>query len=150
MSLLNRNGRPIEILLVEDKTEDAEATMEVLRDGRVRNRVNWVADGEEALEFLRRKGRHTAAPLPDLILLDLNMPRMNGLEVLEIIKEHPLWKRIPVVMMTASEKEQHILAAYDRHANCYISKPIDVDKFIEAVRSIEDFWLSLVRLPVAA
>ena len=150
MSLLNRNGRPIEILLVEDRTEDAEATMDVLGDGRIRNRVNWVADGEEALDFLRRKGRHTAAPTPDLILLDLNMPRMNGLEVLDEIKNHPLWKRIPVVMMTASEKEQDILAAYDRHANCYITKPIDFDKFIEAVRSIEDFWLSIVRLPVAA
>jgi len=150
MSLLNRNGRPIEILLVEDRTEDAEATMEVLRDGRVRNRVNWVADGEEALVFLRREGRHAAAPTPDLILLDLNMPRMNGLEVLDAIKNHPVWKRIPVVMMTSSEKEQDIVSAYDRHANCYITKPIDFDKFIEAVRSIEDFWLSLVRLPAAA
>jgi two-component system, chemotaxis family, response regulator Rcp1 len=149
MSLLNRSGRPIEILLVEDNDNDAENTMGALRTGRIRNRVHWVTDGEEALEFLRRKGSHSAAPLPDLILLDLNMPRKNGLEVLEEIKEHPLWKRIPVVMMTASEAEEDILSAYDRHANCYVTKPIDIDKFIEAVRSIEDFWLSIVCLPAA-
>ena len=149
MSLLNRNGRPIEILLVEDRADDAETTMDALRDGRVRNRVHWVKDGEEAMAFLRREGCFAAAPVPDLILLDLNMPRKNGLEVLEEIKEHEFWKRIPVVMMTASEKEQDILSAYDRHANCYITKPVDIDKFIQAVRSIEDFWLSIVCLPAA-
>jgi chemotaxis family two-component system response regulator Rcp1 len=149
MSLMNLGGRPIEILLVEDVAEEAEMTMGVLSSGRVRNRLHWVADGEEALEFLSRKGRHADAPLPDLILLDLNMPRMNGLEVLTEIKQHPLWKRIPVVMMTASDKEQDILTAYDRHANCYVTKPLDMDQFIAAVRSIEDFWLSIVRLPAA-
>lgn len=149
MNLINRGGRPIEILLVEDLAEEAEMTMDVLRDGRVNNRVHWVEDGVEAMTFLRREGRHAAAPVPDLILLDLNMPRMNGLEVLTAIKEHPFWKRIPVVMMTSSEKEQDILSAYDRHANCYVTKPINIDKFIEAVRSIEDFWLSIVRLPAA-
>jgi CheY-like chemotaxis protein len=150
MSLLNRNGRPIEILLVEDRTDDAETTMEALHDGRVRNRVHWVKDGEEAMSFLRREGSFASVPVPDLILLDLNMPRKNGLEVLEEIKEHEFWKRIPVVMMTASEKEQDILSAYDRHANCYITKPVDIDKFIQAVRSVEDFWLSIVCLPAAA
>jgi CheY-like chemotaxis protein len=149
MNLMNLGGRPIEILLVEDVTEEAELTMDVLRSGRVRNRVHRVEDGEEAMAFLRRQGRHAAAPLPDLILLDLNMPRMNGLEVLAEIKQHPVWKRIPVVMMTASDKEQDIIAAYDRHANCYVTKPLDMEQFIEAVRSIEDFWLSIVRLPAA-
>jgi CheY-like chemotaxis protein len=149
MNLLNRNGRRIEILLVEDRTDDAETTMDALRDGRVHNRVHWVNDGEEAMAFLRRQGAYASSPVPDLILLDLNMPRMNGLEVLEEIKNHELWKRIPVVMMTASEKEQDILSAYDRHANCYITKPLDIDKFIQAVRSIEDFWLSIVCLPAA-
>ncbi len=149
MNLMNLGGRPIEILLVEDVSEEAELTMEVLRSGRVRNRVHWVEDGEEAMAFLRRQGRHAAAPPPDLILLDLNMPRMNGLEVLAEIKQHPVWKRIPVVMMTSSDKEQDIISAYDRHANCYVTKPLDMEQFIEAVRSIEDFWLSIVRLPAA-
>jgi len=149
MSLMNLGGRPIEILLVEDDAEEAAMTTEVLRSGRVRNRVHRVEDGEEALAFLRRQGRHAAAPPPDLILLDLNMPRMNGLEVLAVIKQHPVWKRIPVVMMTASDKEQDIISAYDRHANCYVTKPLDMEQFIAAVRSIEDFWLSIVRLPAA-
>jgi two-component system, chemotaxis family, response regulator Rcp1 len=149
MSLMNLGGRPIEILLVEDVTEEADLTMEVLRSGRVRNRVHRVEDGEEAMAFLRRQGRHAAAPPPDLILLDLNMPRMNGHEVLAIIKQHPDWKRIPVVVMTSSDNEKDILLAYDRHANCYVTKPLDMDKFMEAVRSIEDFWLSIARLPAA-
>jgi len=149
MSLLQMGGRPIEILLVEDKAEEAEVTMAALRDGRVRNRIHWVEDGVEALAFLRREGRHAAAPHPDLVLLDLQMPRMNGLEVLAEIKQHPQWKRIPVVMMTSSDKEQDILTAYNLHANCYVTKPIDMDKFLEVVRSIEDFWLSIVRLPAA-
>jgi len=149
MNPIIRGGRPIEILLVEDSVNEAELTMDVLRNGRVRNRVHWVEDGEEAMAFLRREDRHTAAPHPDLILLDLHMPRMNGLEVLAEIKQHPHWKRIPVVIMTNSEDEKDILSAYDRHANCYITKPIDMDKFMEAVRSIEDFWLSIVHLPAA-
>jgi CheY-like chemotaxis protein len=149
MSLLNRSDRPIEILLVEDQDEHAENTMEALRTGRVRNRVHWVADGEEAMQFLRRAGQFAGAPLPDLVLLDLNMPRKGGLEVLEEIKAHPLWKRIPVVMMTGSEAEEDIVSAYDRYANCYVTKPVDVDKFMQAVRSIEDFWLSIVCLPAA-
>jgi len=101
------------------------------------------------MAFLRREGRHAAAPHPDLVLLDLQMPRMNGLEVLAEIKQHPQWKRIPVVMMTSSDKEQDILTAYNLHANCYVTKPIDMEKFLEVVRSIEDFWLSIVRLPAA-
>ena len=101
------------------------------------------------MAFLRRQDRHAGAPHPDLVLLDLHMPRKNGLEVLAEIKQNPEWRRIPVVIMTASEDEKDILSAYDRHVNCYITKPIDMDKFMDAVRSIEDFWLSVVHLPAA-
>jgi chemotaxis family two-component system response regulator Rcp1 len=149
MSSLTNGVRPIEILLVEDSVEEAELTMEALGEGRVRNRVHWVEDGEDALAFLRRQGRHAAAPRPDLVLLDLRLPRMSGHEVLLEIKQNPLWKRIPVVIMTSSDDEKDVLGAYDRHANCYITKPVDMDKFLAAIRSIEDFWLSLVRLPAA-
>jgi CheY-like chemotaxis protein len=149
VSPLFNGGRPIEILLVEDNVEDAQITLDALRDGRVRNRIHWVEDGEDALAFLRRHGRHSAAPRPDLILLDLRLPRMSGHEVLMEIKESPAWRRIPVVIMTSSDDEKDILAAYDKHANCYVTKPVDLDKFMEAVRSIEDFWLTVVRLPAA-
>jgi CheY-like chemotaxis protein len=149
MPVIIHGGKPIEILLVEDSPDEADLTMETLREGRLRTRVHWVEDGEQALAFLRREGPHAAAPRPDLILLDLHMPRMGGLEVLSVIKEHPGWKRIPVVIMTSSSEEQDVLGAYDKHANCYITKPIDIDKFIEVVRSIEDFWLSIARLPAA-
>jgi len=149
MSPLTPGGRPIEILLVEDEPEDAGMTLDALRSGRVRNRVHWVEDGEDALDFLRRSGRHAAAPRPDLILLDLNMPRKNGFEVLAEIKENPDWRRIPVVIMTTSDDDKHIRSAYDKHANCYVTKPVDFDKFMDAVRSIEDFWLTVVRLPAA-
>jgi len=149
MNRMHNGSRPIEILLVEDCIDEAELTMETLREGRVSNRVHWVEDGEEALTFLRRQGPHAATPRPDLILLDWHLPRKSGREVLAEIKEHPQWKRIPVVIMTSSADENDILAAYDRHANCYITKPIDLDKFMEAVRSIEDFWLTVAHLPAA-
>jgi len=149
MTTIYSGGRPIEILLVEDNVEEAELTLQALKEGRVRNRVHWVEDGEEAMDFLHRKGRHAAAPRPDLILLDLNMPRKNGLEVLAEVKEDSLLRRIPVIIMTSSDNEKHVLAAYDRHANCFVTKPIDVDEFLDAVRSIEDFWLTLVHLPAA-
>jgi two-component system, chemotaxis family, response regulator Rcp1 len=149
MSLVIAGARPIEILLVEDNADEAELTMETLREGRVRNRIHWVEDGEEALAFLSRKGPHASAPRPDLVLLDLRLPRMSGQEVLLAIKEHPEWKRIPVVIMTASDDEKDILRAYDHHANCYVTKPIDIDEFMDAVRSIEEFWLNVARLPAA-
>lgn len=149
MNMRSNGIRPIEILLVEDNGEEAEWTMEALSDGRVRNRIHWVEDGEEAITFLRRQGRHAAAPRPDLILLDWHLPRLNGQEVLLEIKQHPDWKRIPVVIMTASSDEKDVLIAYDRHANCFVTKPVDMDKFLEAVHSIEDFWLCLARLPAA-
>jgi CheY-like chemotaxis protein len=150
MAVIINGGKPVEVLLVEDSTEEAELTMDTLREGRIRNlRVHWVENGEEAMAFLRRQGQHGGAPRPDLILLDLHMPRMGGLEVLAEVKEHPEWKRIPVVVMTSSSQEKDVLAAYSRHANCYITKPINIDDFMEAVRSIEEFWLSVVRLPAA-
>jgi len=142
-------GKPIEVLLVEDNIDEAELTMDSLRDGRIRNRVHWVEDGEEALAFLHRQGRHADAPRPDLVLLDLRLPRISGHEVLAEIKQDPGLKRIPVVIMTESDDERDIVRAYDRHANCYITKPVDMDKFIEVVRSIEDFWMSVVHLPAA-
>jgi chemotaxis family two-component system response regulator Rcp1 len=150
MAILINGGKPVELLLVEDNSEDAELTIETLREGRIRNlRVHWVENGEEAIAFLKREGQHADAPRPDIILLDLEMPRMNGLEVLAAVKEHPEWRRIPVVMMTSSNKEEHVLTAYGKHANCYVTKPVDLDEFIDAVRSIEEFWLGLVRLPAA-
>jgi len=149
MPLPINGGKRIEILLVEDTVDEAEMTMETLADGRIANRVHWVQDGEEAIMFLRRQGRHAAAPRPDLILLDLHMPRKDGFEVLAEIKQHPEWRRIPVVVMTASCNDEDVLHAYNLHANCYVTKPLDFDKFMEAVRSIEEFWLSMVRLPAA-
>jgi len=149
MNVIMPAGRPIEILLVEDDPIDADVTMRALKDGRVRNRIHHVEEGEAAIAFLRRHGEYASAPRPDLILLDLNMPRMDGHEVLAVIKQHLDWRRIPVVIMTSSDKEKDILAAYDQHANCYVTKPMDAQKFLEAVRSIEDFWLSIVRLPAA-
>jgi len=149
MPAILNGGRPIEILLVEDNIDEAELTRDALSEGRVRNRIHWVEDGEEALAFLRKQGAHAAAPRPDLILLDLRLPRISGQEVLAEIKQHPVWKRIPVVIMTSSDDEKDIMAAYDKHANCYVTKPVDLDKFMEAVRSIEDFWLTVVRLPAA-
>jgi len=149
MSVFTNRGRPIEILLAEDSPDEAEITMQALCQGRVRNRIHWVKDGEEAVQFLRRQGDYAAAPRPDLILLDLNMPRMSGQEVLALVKQHPDWKRIPVVIMTSSDNEADILAAYDHHVNCYVTKPIDLDKFMEVVKSIEDFWLTIVCLPAA-
>jgi chemotaxis family two-component system response regulator Rcp1 len=150
MSVIINGGKPVELLLVEDNPEEAELTMETLREGRIPNlRVHWVEDGEQAMAFLRREGKYATAPRPDLVLLDLNMPRMSGLEVLTEIKQHPDWKRLPVVMMTGSSHEKDILGAYSKHVNCYVTKPIDIDEFIEAVRSIEEFWLTVVRLPAA-
>jgi CheY-like chemotaxis protein len=147
-NLLN-GGRPIEVLLVEDNAEEAEWTQQALQEGRVRNRVHWVHDGEEAMAFLRREGEYRHVPRPDLILLDIYMPRKNGQEVLREVKDDVALKRIPVVIMTSSDDDREIIKAYEHHANCFVTKPIDVDKFMEVVRSIEDFWLTVVRLPAA-
>jgi len=146
----SNHGQAIEILLVEDSPDEACMTMEALRDGKVRNTVHHVEDGVEALRFLRRQGQHANAPRPDLILLDLGLPRVGGLEVLAEIKQDGDLKRIPVVIMTSSTREQDILSAYNHHANCYVTKPVDVQQFLGAVRKIEEFWLTVVRLPRAA
>jgi len=141
------NGRPIEILLVEDSPGDVRLTIEALKDGKVRNHLSVVGDGEEALEFLHRRGRYSDAPVPDLILLDLNLPKVDGREVLEKIKNDGRLRRIPVVVLTTSRAEQDVLKSYDLHANCYITKPVDLDQFIGVIRTIEDFWLAVVTLP---
>jgi len=143
-------GHPIEILLVEDNPDDAYMTMEALREGKVRNQVHHIEDGVEALRFLRRQGDHANAPRPDLILLDLSLPRLGGLEVLAEIKHDPELRRIPVIIMTSSKREQDVVRAYNNYANCYVNKPVDLEQFLGAVRRIEDFWLSVVRLPGAA
>jgi CheY-like chemotaxis protein len=142
-------GEPIEILLVEDSPDDADLTMDALRDGRVRNHISHVDDGVEAMNFLRRQGRHQSAPRPDLILLDLNLPRKSGREVLAEIKQDPELRRIPVVVMTTSDDEKDILDAYNMYVNCYITKPVDLDQFITVVKSIEQFWFTIVKLPAA-
>ncbi|MEM9457039.1 MAG: response regulator [Myxococcota bacterium] len=136
-----------EILLVEDNPADVRLTMEVMRESKMRNHVTAVGDGEEALEYLQRRGRHANAIRPDLILLDLNLPRKDGREVLQEIKAIEELRRIPVVVLTTSKAEEDICRTYDLHANCYITKPMDLDKFIEVVRQIEDFWLTIVSLP---
>lgn len=141
------SSRPVEILLVEDNPGDVRLTKEALRESKVRNNLNIAADGVEALAFLRREGKHEAAVRPDLILLDLNLPRKDGREVLYEIKSDPDLRQIPVVVLTSSQAEQDILSAYGLHANCYVTKPVDFDQFIRVVQSIEDFWFTIVRLP---
>jgi CheY-like chemotaxis protein len=138
---------PIEILLVEDNPGDVRLTIEALKEGKVANRINVAEDGIEAMAFLHQEGKYTNAPKPDLILLDLNLPKKNGREVLAEIKMDSNLRSIPVVVLTSSEAEKDIVATYNLHANCYITKPVDFDQFINVVRSIEDFWFKLVRLP---
>jgi CheY-like chemotaxis protein len=140
-------GKPIEILLVEDNHNDAALTMNTLRAGRIRNNVTRVEDGVQAIEYLNRINGYAGAERPDLILLDLQMPRMNGREVLAEIKSDPALKRIPVVIMTTSSAETDVFESYNLHANCYVTKPVQVDDFIAAVHKIEDFWLTIVKLP---
>ena len=141
------NGRPIDILLVEDNAGDARLTVEALKEFKVSNQVSVVRDGVEALAFLRGLGAFAGAPRPDIILLDLNLPRKDGREVLAEIKDDPDLRRIPVVVLTTSQAEQDIVRAYNLHANCFITKPADLEQFLVVVRSIEDFWLTIVKLP---
>jgi two-component system, chemotaxis family, response regulator Rcp1 len=138
---------PIEILLIEDNPGDVRLTVEALREGKVRNNLHVATDGVEALQFLRRGGPFAGAPRPDMILLDLNLPRKDGREVLSEIKADPDLRRIPIVVLTTSKAESDVLRSYDLHANCYITKPVDVDAFFAVVRSIDSFWLAVVRLP---
>ncbi|MEW5783069.1 MAG: response regulator [Pseudomonadota bacterium] len=136
-----------QFLLVEDNPGDVRLTREALEESKLRNNLSVVGDGEEALAFLRRSPPYENAPRPDVILLDLNLPRKSGREVLAEIKADPDLRRIPVVVITSSEAEQDIVASYDLHVNCYVTKPVDLDQFIKVVRSVSEFWLTIVRLP---
>ena len=137
----------VEILLVEDNEGDIRLTREALKEGRIRNRLNVVSDGEQALRFLRREQEFAGMPRPDLVLLDLNLPRLDGREVLAAIKKDPDLKQIPIVVLTSSRADEDLLKAYDSHANCYISKPVGFEDFMQVIRSIENFWLTIVVLP---
>ncbi len=141
------NQRQAEILMADDSPSDMAIAQEAVKSSQFLNRPHTVTNGEEVLAFLRREGRYADAPVPDLILLDLNMPRKGGLEVLAEIKSHPQWKLIPVIVLTASQAERDVAAAYGHHANCYIVKPVDFDRFIEVVQFIENFWFNIVKLP---
>jgi CheY-like chemotaxis protein len=140
--------RPIEILLVEDNPGDVRLTREALAEAKVRNNLAVANDGVEALAYLRREAPHEGATRPDLVLLDLNLPRKDGREVLAEIKADPNLRRLPVVVLTTSTAEQDILESYNLYANCFITKPVDLDQFLGIVTSIEDFWLTIVKLPV--
>ena len=140
-------GQPIEILLVEDNPSDIRLTQEALKESKLKNVLHVVEDGEEALAFLYRRGPYAHAPKPDLILLDLNLPNLDGREVLGQIKQDPALNHIPVVVLTTSEAGEDIMKSYQLYANCYITKPIDLEQFIKVVNAIEDFWLTIVKLP---
>lgn len=143
----DESGRMAEFLLVEDNPGDVRLTREALKECKLRNNLSVVADGVEAMAFLRREGVFAHAPRPDVVLLDLNLPRMSGREVLAAIKGDPNLRRIPVVVITSSAAEQDVAESYDLHVNCYVNKPVDLDQFIKVVRSIGTFWLSIVNLP---
>lgn len=144
---MNNAEKPIHILLVEDNPGDMRLTTEALKEGKVRNELSWAKDGVEALDFLYRRGQFSDVEQPDLILLDLNLPKKNGREVLEELKNHETLKSIPVVVLTTSRAEEDILRSYELHANCYIIKPVDLDKFMAVVKAIDHFWLSIVTRP---
>jgi chemotaxis family two-component system response regulator Rcp1 len=147
MTGADSDGRVIEILLIEDNEGDARLTREALRGSKIRNALHHVWDGEEALDFLHGRGKHAGAPRPDLVLLDLNLPRMDGGEVLSQIKQDDELRCIPVVILTTSSADADIFRSYNLHANCYITKPIEMVEFLKVVTGIEDFWLTIVRLP---
>ena len=140
---------PVEILLVEDNPGDVRLTREALREGKVYSNLHWVTDGVQAMEFLRRQGKYKDVPRPDIILLDLNLPRKDGREVLSDIKSDPDLSNIPVVVLTTSKAEEDVLRSYELRANCYVTKPVDLEKFIVVVQSIDKFWLTVVTLPPA-
>ena len=138
---------PVEILLVEDNPGDYRLTKEALHEGKVYNNLHWAKDGVEALDFLKRRGKYADAPRPDIILLDLNLPKKDGREVLFDIKKDDDLRSIPVVILTTSQAEEDVLRSYNLHANCYVTKPVDLEKFIVVVKSIDVFWLTVVTLP---
>jgi two-component system, chemotaxis family, response regulator Rcp1 len=147
MESTGTSGQPLEVLLVEDSPGDVRLTQEALKDAKVHINLRVVRDGMDAMAFLKREGEYATAPRPDLILLDLNLPRKDGREVLKEIKENPELKSIPVVVLTTSASEADILRSYLLHANCYITKPVNLDGFLTVVKSIDSFWLSIVKLP---
>lgn len=149
MSPQEKIGRPIDILLVEDNPGDVRLTQEALHAGKVYSNLHWARDGADALEFLRRQGKHAGAPRPDIILLDLNLPKKDGREVLSTIKSDDAFKLIPVVILTTSSAEEDVLRSYELHANCFVTKPVDLDKFLQVIKSIDQFWLTIVTLPSA-
>jgi CheY-like chemotaxis protein len=144
---IDRLGRPADFLLVEDNPGDVRLTQEALKSHKVQNNLHVVTDGEEAMAFLRKQGKYRDAPRPDIILLDLNLPKKDGREVLAEIKSDPGLKTIPVVIITSSEAEQDVIKSYNLNANCYVTKPVNLDQFIKVVQSINDFWLTIVKLP---
>lgn len=139
--------KPIDILLVEDNEGDIVLTTEALEDGKITNTISVVKDGWEAVQYLEKKGEYAHKTTPDLILLDINMPKMNGHEVLKEIKSNPEIKHIPVIMLTTSSSDLDVMKSYQSHANCYITKPVDVNDFLEVIATIENFWISIVQLP---
>ncbi len=145
--IASARSRPVEILLVEDNPADIRLTIEGLKEAKIRNNLQTAMSGEQALDVLYRRGDHATAPRPDVIFLDLNMPGMNGLEVLRRVKSDGALKTIPVVMLTSSEAESDIISSYEEHANCYVSKPVAFEAFTKVVRSIESFWFEVVKLP---
>ncbi len=145
--MINPNGRAVEVLLVEDNPGDVRLTREAFREGKIRNNLYVATDGVEGMAFLRREGKFADSPRPDIILLDLNLPKKNGIDVLSEIKSDEELKRIPVVILTTSVAEQDILRSYDHHANCYIVKPVDLEQFLKVIQTIEDFWVTIVKLP---
>jgi chemotaxis family two-component system response regulator Rcp1 len=140
-------GRPVEILLVEDNAGDARLAQEALKDAKVRNTIRWIKDGVEALAFLRGEGDYAGETRPDVILLDLNLPKKDGREVLAEIKNDKDLRQIPVVVLTVSDAEEDIVKSYSLHANCYVKKPLDLDQFLRVIKGIESFWLTIVKLP---
>jgi chemotaxis family two-component system response regulator Rcp1 len=140
-------AKPIHILLVEDNPGDIRLTIEVLKEGRINNELTIVTDGEQAIQFLRKEGEYAQAPTPDIILLDLNLPKKDGREVLAEIKTDEALLRIPVIVLTTSDAEKDVLNMYAHHANCYITKPVDFNQFIKVIKTFEDFWLNIVKLP---
>jgi CheY-like chemotaxis protein len=142
------NRKPLAILLVEDSPSDADLTVEVLEEGKILNELHIVGDGIEALQFLRHEEPYADAPHPDLILLDLNLPRKDGREVLKEIKADKDLKRIPVIVLTTSSAEEDVCRTYDDYANCYVTKPVNIDEFVRVLRSMEEFWLTFVRFPI--
>jgi two-component system, chemotaxis family, response regulator Rcp1 len=149
MKTIGLDATPIEVLLVEDSPGDVRLTLEAFKDAKVHINMHLAPDGVEAMNFLNREGKHSKAPRPDLILLDLNLPKKDGRQVLEEIKQSPVLKSIPVVILTTSSSEADILRSYMLHANCYITKPVGLEGFLEVVQSIDSFWLSVVKLPRA-